>query len=646
MREKFFSITIILLIVIGLMAWTPNVWPGESVTWEILSSNMPTARSGLIAAVVGADIYTLGGHRGSDTYSDERSMRENEVYHTLINSWEEMEFIPSYRGCYGFATAVVNNKIFMFGGANPSGTGHYSYINLYDIDSNTWTVDISLLPYPVASPTAVVYDGYIYIFGGKSGAESGSEQPYRKIAIKFDPNTYEFTYLAELPYYRESGKAIVINDLIYLIGGTTATQADLPYGILDNTPVIDVYNPSENEWLPPKGEVPNSGNPILICGTIFLISEDLSTVYKYDVLNDIWSEVENTFNNTVGLQDHACFGVVSSKIYVLGGSSGGDERLDTVIEGRYQHTLIIALATGGTTDPPPGNYLYDCGTDVYITPEPDIHYEFSHWIGDVRSGDESDNPLSIPMNLDKWIKPIFLRIIYQPLNFFGQSVTNRSLLQVEFINILSWQANPNSVNIINYRIYQLEGQNKVLLSELNVDTFEYWHWKVDRDQQYNYAICAVNNELREGVFSYFNIREGLKKTRDTQVSKTYTIKNDHKSGKLRDDTQDTYKLRGMLQNREIFPPLQFEGKKVFNSFLYQIKYQIVLNWKVNPKNINIEKYRIYQVEGKSKSLLVELNAKSSKFIHGEVENNKKYIYALVAVNSKNQEGIPSYIEVK
>lgn len=88
--------------------------------------------------------------------------------------------------------------------------------------------------------------------------------------------------------------------------------------------------------------------------------------------------------------------------------------------------------------------------------------------------------------------------INSPLQFTGQMVLNRSLSQAEYINILSWQANPNNVNIIKYRIYMVEGENKSLLAELDAQTFEYWHRKIEKDKQYIYALFAVNDEGREG----------------------------------------------------------------------------------------------------------------------------------------------------
>jgi hypothetical protein len=158
-------------------------------------------------------------------------------------------------------------------------------------------------------------------------------------------------------------------------------------------------------------------------------------------------------------------------------------------------TLTIMSSSGGSTNPAPGEHLYGQGTEVTLNAIPDDHYRFSHWSGDV-SG--TANPIAITMSSDISITANFIRIIYPPSNFTGQKVLNRSLSQAEYIIVLNWQADPNNVNIMKYRIYQIEGESRNLLTELSANTFRYWHRRVGKDRQYTYTICAVNDEDREG----------------------------------------------------------------------------------------------------------------------------------------------------
>ena len=74
-----------------------------------------------------------------------------------------------------------------------------------------------------------------------------------------------------------------------------------------------------------------------------------------------------------------------------------------------QYTLTIAAGAGGATDPEPGTYIYDSGTEVPITATAESGYRFSHWTGDVPSGHENDNPITITMDSDKSITANFIR---------------------------------------------------------------------------------------------------------------------------------------------------------------------------------------------------------------------------------------------
>lgn len=81
---------------------------------------------------------------------------------------------------------------------------------------------------------------------------------------------------------------------------------------------------------------------------------------------------------------------------------------------------------------------------------------------------------------------------------------NRGLFLFEYINILYWQANPDNENIDRYRIYQLVGEEKLLLEDNYADAFRYedgyryWHRNVEKENEYTYAVVAVNNENKEG----------------------------------------------------------------------------------------------------------------------------------------------------
>jgi hypothetical protein len=109
-----------------------------------------------------------------------------------------------------------------------------------------------------------------------------------------------------------------------------------------------------------------------------------------------------------------------------------------------------------------------------------------------------NSPHTIPVSL-------IIPDICPPLNFSGQKVLNRSLSQAEYINILSWIANPKNTNIAKYRIYQIEEENQTVLVELNADTFAYWHRRIEKDEAQAYAIVAVDHFGEQGLCARISI---------------------------------------------------------------------------------------------------------------------------------------------
>ncbi|MBN1224418.1 MAG: hypothetical protein JXB23_14315 [Candidatus Aminicenantes bacterium] len=134
---------------------------------------------------------------------------------------------------------------------------------------------------------------------------------------------------------------------------------------------------------------------------------------------------------------------------------------------------------------------------------PDEKYQFSHWSGDFSV---TDNPLLFIMDEDKHVTANFVRRIYAPMNVTGQKKLNRSLSQVEYINVLSWQPHPDNLNITKYGIYLVENGIWDPLVELNADVFNYWHRRVGKDKSYTYAIVAINDDGREGNPAYVTVQ--------------------------------------------------------------------------------------------------------------------------------------------
>jgi len=112
----------------------------------------------------------------------------------------------------------------------------------------------------------------------------------------------------------------------------------------------------------------------------------------------------------------------------------------TVAATSLQYTLSIAATSGGTTDPAPGDHLYDSGTVVELEALSDQGYKFSKWTGDIPSEKETDNPVSITMDSDKSVTANFVldpsqarALFLSPADFNQNQDENDYLLDSKYL---------------------------------------------------------------------------------------------------------------------------------------------------------------------------------------------------------------------
>lgn len=72
---------------------------------------MPTARLGLVSAVVNEHIYAIGGYAAAD----HPGMTTTEVYDPVTDTWASRAPMPT--GRRWMAASAINGKIYVIGGA-------------------------------------------------------------------------------------------------------------------------------------------------------------------------------------------------------------------------------------------------------------------------------------------------------------------------------------------------------------------------------------------------------------------------------------------------------------------------------------------------------------------------------------------------
>ena len=98
--------------------------------------------------------------------------------------------------------------------------------------------------------------------------------------------------------------------------------------------------------------------------------------------------------------------------------------------------------------------------------------------------------------------------------------------------------------------------------------------------------------------------------------------------------------------RIVYPPLQLSGQRIVNRSVSQAENINMLMWNSNPNNENIIFYRIYLINGDSRSLLGEVNSSTFRYMHRKVEKTISYMYSVVAVNNEPREGDPAAVTIR
>ena len=201
-------------------------------TWESRAV-MPISQEGAQANVVGGKIYVLGGSLDGSL---------NWVYDPLADSWSQGASMPEgFRG----SSTVYGDKIYVVGAyANPSywdGGADFNetsevttLVQVYDPIKDAWDVTATGGPYCIERlfiiSTSGVYAppkiyclaysqrniGFIGVWGWSVYAEH----------MVFDLETKSWEHVAWLPVMRAEFALVVMDDLVYVIGGYLP---DVPY---------------------------------------------------------------------------------------------------------------------------------------------------------------------------------------------------------------------------------------------------------------------------------------------------------------------------------------------------------------------------------------------------------------------------------
>jgi len=224
---------------------------------------------------------------------------------------------PSYP-CDRSAVALCANKVIVAGGAGSS----MAKIQVYDIESDTWSVSETVLKTPRYGAKAVTVKSKIYIVGGNDGKSCLSSieilEMVDGVVVQSDASRTPSLKIARCDH-----TLVVRGDDIFVVGGYNRTSDKAPQERLSSCEVVNVMS-NERSDIAPLNESRSSHSAVLVDDSMIVTSgfgdgsrfTRITSVERYSFSSNTWTFLAPLTTARAG----HCSRVLNGKVYVIGGA--------------------------------------------------------------------------------------------------------------------------------------------------------------------------------------------------------------------------------------------------------------------------------------------------------------------------------------
>ena len=162
-------------------------------------------------------------------------------YDPQTDSWRQRASLPSGVGRSGAASAVVDGKIYVFGGGDTVSFNSdvVAAVAIYDPATDQWSTGADM-PSPRIGLGVGAIDGLIYTIGGSNipmGMDNSS------IVERYDPVSNQWSTRASMPINVDWIRASVYGGALYVIGGFDSENLN------ETTAAVYRYDPESDQWV-------------------------------------------------------------------------------------------------------------------------------------------------------------------------------------------------------------------------------------------------------------------------------------------------------------------------------------------------------------------------------------------------------------
>lgn len=244
----------------------PSDSPGSAIDAELPEwqprPGLSVPRDDFATAVVDDHIWAFGGMSG------DRGTRLDsiEVYDTRTARWRVDEAtLPE--GLAAFEAAAIGDDVFLFGGLDAS-SGASDFSAVLDTSNGTWA-SLPPLPHARYAHTVTLHHGLIYVIGGDAAAG-----PVDSVDV-FDPQTSSWSTGTPMPQARGSHDAVSAGGAIYVLGGWLGSGP---------SELVQTYTPGTGRWAsaPPLPEPVSRAGAAVLDGRLWVSLHEFSYVLDLD----------------------------------------------------------------------------------------------------------------------------------------------------------------------------------------------------------------------------------------------------------------------------------------------------------------------------------------------------------------------------
>jgi len=222
---------------------------------QLHSMNTPRAYGFAAASQDGTTIYAFGGFNGT------AFVRTFEMYDIKTDHWTLMSGTMPFAHSRG-SSAVIGDDVFFIGGEDSFGVPSANFTS-YNMPNNYWKVWNQTLPVGRSNLTAVSVDNNIYVLGGRNSTTNLTE----RVDI-FDTNTQNWRRSNDYPFPRENMCATNANGLVVLAGGYNPQGGSSHNSVMMLNPRMSSWR---NDLLNALNYGRDSCSMVFVDGTIFTL---------------------------------------------------------------------------------------------------------------------------------------------------------------------------------------------------------------------------------------------------------------------------------------------------------------------------------------------------------------------------------------